>query len=69
MTGVQTCALPIFLPLYREFGARLREHCAGYTLALFSGSKDLARELGLGKVERVKLKNGALDCMLLVKRL
>lgn len=67
--GVRVGDAEELLPVYRDFGARLRERCAGYVLALLSGSRDLARELGLGKVERTKLKNGALDCILLVKRL
>lgn len=57
-------------PLYREFGARLREHCAGYRLALLSGNPRLTRALDLpeggGRLRRVALRNGAIACELLL---
>jgi 23S rRNA G2445 N2-methylase RlmL len=55
--------------LYRTFGARLREACAGYELALFSGNPDLDRELSIAWDSRVALANGALACELLRARL
>ena len=55
--------------LYAAFGARLREACAGYRLALLSGDPAHAAELGLRAVRRIALKNGALDCELLLTEL
>jgi 23S rRNA G2445 N2-methylase RlmL len=52
-------------PLYRRFGAVLRERCAGYHIAILSGNAALARALGLDPDRRTPLKNGALDCELL----
>ena len=52
-------------PMYRDFGASLREQCSGYRLALLSGNEDLARELGFRDSERIALKNGAIDCELI----
>lgn len=52
-------------PVYAAFGRQLREHCAGYRLALLSGNPELAERLDLRFDERIELKNGALDCELL----
>jgi 23S rRNA G2445 N2-methylase RlmL len=56
-------------PLYRALGARLRERGAGYSLALFSGNPALERELGIPFHEEVELRNGGLECRLLLARL
>ena len=56
-------------PLYRELGNRLRAQCSGYHLALLSGNAKLARSLKLENVESVALKNGAIDCELLLAEL
>ena len=55
--------------LYGAFGDCLREHCAGYHLALLSGDRDLADQLGFPALERIELKNGGLDCELVVGEL
>jgi len=55
--------------LLRGFGARLRERCAGYRVALLSGDPQLARALDLPAPERVALVNGGLDCELLLAAL
>jgi putative N6-adenine-specific DNA methylase len=52
--------------LYRRFGAILRERCGGYRVALLSGNPRLARALGLEPRRRVPLKNGGIDCELLL---
>lgn len=44
--------------LYQRFGERLREHCAGYRLALFSGDRRLTRALGLQRLERRAITHG-----------
>jgi putative N6-adenine-specific DNA methylase len=55
--------------LYRDFGARLREHAPGYHLALLTGGEQggepLADALDLLELERRPLLNGALKCVLL----
>ena len=53
-------------PLYRRFAERLREHCAGFHLAMLSGNPRLARSLSLKPDRVVALKNGALDCELML---
>lgn len=52
--------------LYARFGKLVRERCAGYHVALFSGNPDLTRNLGLEPKTRFALKNGGLDCELLL---
>jgi 23S rRNA G2445 N2-methylase RlmL len=52
-------------PVYRRFGAILRERAAGYHVAVLSGNPALAREIGLAPERRTKMKNGALECELL----
>jgi len=56
-------------PLYRQLGEKLRDQCSGYRLALLSGNSKLARSLKLEGLETVALKNGAIDCELLVGEL
>ncbi|MDP6989047.1 MAG: THUMP domain-containing protein, partial [Planctomycetota bacterium] len=56
-------------PVYRAFGAALREHCAGYRLALLSGNPRLAANLEVSPDRTVPLKNGAIDCELLLAAL
>ena len=53
------------VPLYRQFGEDLRERCVGYHLALLSGNMELAAQLGFKGIDRVLLKNGAIDCELI----
>lgn len=55
--------------VYQAFGRRLRERCAGYRLALLAGDGALARELGIAVRESLPLRNGALDCRLLLAEL
>ncbi len=55
--------------LYRAFGARVREHGAGFRLAFLSGKPELLRALGLGRCERRPIVNGGLACELLLAQL
>ena len=55
-------------PLYAAFGARLREHAAGYHLGLLTSSAELADALGV-EGQRIALSNGALECTLVVAEL
>jgi 23S rRNA G2445 N2-methylase RlmL len=52
-------------PLYRRFGAILRDRCAGYHVALLSGNPALASVIGIGPDRRTRLMNGSLACELL----
>jgi 23S rRNA G2445 N2-methylase RlmL len=52
--------------LYRRFGRLVRERCQGYRVALFSGQPELARALELVPARSIALKNGGLDCELLL---
>lgn len=52
--------------VYRAFGALLREQADGYHLALLSGDRRLTRALGLKADRIIPLKNGGLDCELLL---
>jgi 23S rRNA G2445 N2-methylase RlmL len=56
-------------PLLRSFGALLRERCAGYRTALLSGDPALSAALALPSLERIALRNGGLDCELLLAEL
>lgn len=52
------------VPVYRAFGAVLRERCAGFQVALLSGNPRLTKALGLKADERIALSNGGLECEL-----
>jgi len=56
-------------PLLRRFGALLRQRCAGYRTALLSGDPTLSAALALPAPQRIALKNGGLDCELLLAAL
>lgn len=55
--------------LHGGFGARLREHGAGWVLALLTGNPRFAAALNLPSARRIALMNGALECELLVAAL
>jgi len=67
--GVRVGDAERLAPLYRRFGALLRERCEGYTLCLLAGNRDLTRELALEGGRRTRLTNGALECELLRLRI
>ncbi len=52
--------------LYRAFGARLREHGAGCTLALLALEREHVSALGLRGLRHLALTNGGLECILAV---
>jgi len=54
------------LGLYRALGERWRRLGQGYRVALFSGNPRLDSQLGIDFERRWALKNGSLDCELLV---
>ncbi|MEM7310048.1 MAG: THUMP domain-containing protein [Planctomycetota bacterium] len=56
-------------PLYASFGQRLASDAAGYHLALLTSTGMLADALGLNDLERVRVRNGALECELVVGEL
>ena len=54
--------------LHHEFGASLRQRCAGYGFALLVGSRQFAHLLALGKWDSLPIQNGSLACRLLLGR-
>jgi 23S rRNA (guanine2445-N2)-methyltransferase / 23S rRNA (guanine2069-N7)-methyltransferase len=53
------------LPLYSDFGRALRENCGGWNVSVLIADEELGYSLGLRASDKRKLKNGALDCLLL----
>jgi 23S rRNA G2445 N2-methylase RlmL len=53
------------VPLYRDFGARLRAGCSGYTLALLTANPVLVEALAVPDLETLPLLNGGIECRLL----
>lgn len=51
--------------LYRDFGAWLRERCAGYHVALLVPTGAIAHELGLKGAESTRVLNGGIECSIL----
>ncbi len=52
--------------LYQGIAMLLRERCAGYHYAILSGNPELSRALADLAPRRIPLKNGSLDCELLL---
>ncbi len=57
------------IELYRDFGAILRERCAGYRAALLCQRGPLAEALELKSTRRIAMVNGGLECELVVAEL
>lgn len=51
--------------LYRTLGQRLREQFVGWQAAVFTGSPELAKQIGIRSERKHKFFNGALECVLL----
>jgi putative N6-adenine-specific DNA methylase len=51
--------------LYRLLGEVVRERCAGWSVHVFTGNPNLAREIGLPFAEQIPLFNGKIPCRLL----
>lgn len=51
--------------LYRLLGEVVRERCAGWSVHVFTGNPNLAREIGLPFAEQTPLFNGKISCRLL----
>jgi 23S rRNA (guanine2445-N2)-methyltransferase / 23S rRNA (guanine2069-N7)-methyltransferase len=54
------------LPLHRAFGARLGEVAVGWRFALLTGGQALSRATGLRAERALELRNGPIDCQLLL---
>jgi len=54
------------LYLYQFLGERLRSACLGWQAAVFTGSPELGRRMGLRSHKQYSLFNGALPCRLLL---
>lgn len=55
-------------PLYRELGDKMKEQCAGWAAAVFTGNSHLGKTMGLRSHKQYALWNGALACKLLLFR-
>lgn len=53
-------------PVYTALGDFMKQHCRGYTGAVFTGNLRLAKKIGLRTRARVPLMSGPLDCRLLL---
>lgn len=52
-------------PLYKEFGDTFKKKCPGWRAAVFTGSSELAKVIGLRATRRIPLWNGPIECRLL----
>ncbi len=52
-------------PFYREIGDTMKQRYAGYTAFLLTGSRELAKHVGLKASRRIVLFNGPIECRLL----
>jgi putative N6-adenine-specific DNA methylase len=50
------------LELYKLMGEVLRQHCAGWTIWVFSGNPRLEELIGITPLERIPLYNGRIRC-------
>lgn len=50
---------------YRELGAAVRDNFHGWQCAVFTGNREMGRELGLHARQRHRFHNGAMECELL----
>ena len=56
-------------PLYKLMGDSFKRKCAGWTAAVFTGSAELMKEIGLKAKRKIPLWNGPIECRLLVYEL
>lgn len=52
-------------PLYKEMGDTFKKKCKGWKAAVFTGSSELAKVIGLRATRRIPLWNGPIECRLL----
>lgn len=60
--GERLSDLPALIPVYAEFSLRLKQHFAGWRLAVITSNSDLLRALKLSKLKNYKFNNGPLEC-------
>lgn len=53
------------LPLYKSFGDTFKKKCAGWNAAVFTGSAELMKAIGLRPRRKIPLWNGPIECRLL----
>ncbi|MGJ8517770.1 bifunctional 23S rRNA (guanine(2069)-N(7))-methyltransferase RlmK/23S rRNA (guanine(2445)-N(2))-methyltransferase RlmL [Carnimonas bestiolae] len=58
--------VPALIPLYQALGERMRSEFGGWRLALFTGNPELGHRTGLKAHKQYALRNGAIDCKLLL---
>jgi len=54
--------LPTLIPVYADFSLRVKQHYAGWRLAVITSNADLLRALKLSRLKTYKFSNGPLDC-------
>ncbi|RKD85849.1 bifunctional 23S rRNA (guanine(2069)-N(7))-methyltransferase RlmK/23S rRNA (guanine(2445)-N(2))-methyltransferase RlmL [Kushneria marisflavi] len=64
--GERLGELPALISLYQGLGALLREHFAGWSVALLTGDPKLGHRLGMKAHRQYAFKNGSLDTKLLL---
>ncbi|HEY8278021.1 MAG TPA: THUMP domain-containing protein [Bdellovibrionota bacterium] len=52
-------------PLYKAMGDIFKQRCAGWNAAVFTGSAELMKEIGLKTKRKIPLWNGPIECRLL----
>ena len=76
-TGLVVCNPPYgerlgdeasLLYLYQHLGERLRQQCAGWDAAVFTGAPELGKRMGIRSHKQYAFWNGALPCKLLLFR-
>ena len=77
-TGLVVCNPPYgerlgdeasLLYLYQHLGERLRQQCAGWDAAVFTGAPELGKRMGIRSHKQYAFWNGALPCKLLLFRI
>lgn len=58
--------IPALIPLYAAIGERMRSQFPGWRLALFTGNPELGHRTGLKAHKQYALRNGQLECKLLL---
>lgn len=62
--GVRLEEIPALHALYPQMGSWLKQHYAGWSIAIFSGDRDMPKLMRLSPKRKIPLYNGNLDCRL-----
>ncbi|MDO4997041.1 MAG: class I SAM-dependent RNA methyltransferase [Neisseria sp.] len=64
--GVRLAEVAALHALYPQLGSWLKQHYAGWTIAMFTGDRDMTKLMRLSPKRKIPLYNGNLDCRLFV---